>query len=378
MKKWMCLLLSLLMLSQAAIVFAEGTAEPAETEAPAPAVTRAPVDLSARRQIMMPGTVTAGRTVTVLAPFGGMLEEVLVKKGDFVSAQDLLFSLTTTKVYAPADGVVRSLSAQVGDDATFLQERYGALLYLEPTATFLIKTDTKNAYSADANQIIHVGETVYIGSRNTADRVGMGRVITVSGSSYTVEVTGGNLTLGENVVIYRDAAFSMESKIGTGKTELNTPVSISSTGVIFALHVTQGQEVKRGDLLLETVTGQTVYNPYPTNKILSGYAAVVATVDVNLGATVTQNQVMATLYPIDGFEVSVPVLESDLSEITVGDNVRVELANFFDEEPFEGKVTKISGLSSTDGDEPEYTVTVAFTARGIVRPGMNVNVYFNE
>lgn len=335
-------------------------------------------DLPVRRALMLPGNVVAGRTVTVQAPFGGQLEDFTVRAGDIVPPDAVLFEVATTKVYAPTGGTVGSLGAQVGDEAAYLQERYSAILYIEPRSQYVIKTDTKEAYSEDDNMLIRIGEKVYLGSRNSSSRVGEGIITAVDGSDFTVEVTSGNLSMDDNVAIYRSHDFKSRTKIGAGKTEKNPSVPITAEGSIYKLYVKQGDTVRRGDLLCEMVSGTTSYNPLPTNQVVAGYAAVVASVDVAQGATVTQHQVLATLYPVQDFQVAAPVLETDLPSLAVGDPVRVELLSAFDAAPVPGTIAAISGLSDEAAEEPEYTVYVSFEASDLVRPGMSVNVYINE
>lgn len=331
-----------------------------------------------KRMFILSGTVVAGETITVLAPFGGIVSDFSLRKGDFVNAEDTLFTITTTKVYAPCDGIIGSVRAQVGDETSFVQDQYGALLYIEPLNRFLIKTDTKYAFNADDNKLIHVGETVYIGSRSSSERTGIGFITSVDDNGYTVEVTEGNLILGDSISVFRSRDFSNESKIGSGTTILNPNVPITSEGSIFRLYATQGREVARGDLLLETVNGSIAYNPFPTNRVLAGRKAIVASVDINAGSNVSKNQLMATLYPMDKFQISVNILESDLKDIEKGDSVRIELSNFFDQESMTGVISSISGLGATESGETEYTVYIDFAAGDFIRLGMAVNVYFNE
>lgn len=331
-----------------------------------------------RRMMMIPGHVVAGKTSTVLAPFGGRAHDFTVKKGDFVQSGDTLFTLETTKVYAPCDGIVGSVRAQVGDDASYLQNRYNALMFIEPTSQFVIHTDTKEAYAVDENLLVQTGEPVYIGSRNSSERMGEGFVTSVDGKKFTVEITSGNLIMEDNVAIYRSADFDNKTKIGAGKTTKNASVPITADGIVFKLYVEQGTAVRRGDLLMEVVGGSTVYNAYPTNHILADYDAIVASVDITPGANVAQNQVMATLYPVSGFQISANVLEADLQNVEIGQPARIEMAGLFDQRSLTGTIASISGLSSADAEDPEYTIYIDFTPTAIIRPGMNANVYINE
>ncbi len=331
-----------------------------------------------RRTLMLPGSVVAGETIVATAPFGGTVDEVLTKIGDFVSAGQSLVSLGTTKIYAPCDGTVRGLRARVGDDAAFIQGRYTALMYLEPISRLMITTDTKYAYIADENYMIHVGEQVYVGSRTNNSRVGIGFVTAVDGNNYTVEVTEGNLIVGDGVSIYRSANFLPETKLGSGDTTRIADVSITSEGWVFKINVAEGDTVKRGDVLMETVGGTTAYNPLPTNRVIAERTSIVATVDVTVGASVNKGQTLATIYPLQELQVAVEVAEADLTNVKVGDKTRIELASFYDETSMEGTVVSISGLSTPENEEPQYTVTIDFEATTIIREGMSVNVYFNE
>lgn len=330
-----------------------------------------------RRMMTLTGSVVAGETKAALAPFGGLVQDVSLKPGDIVSPGDTLFTIETTKVYAPCDGTVGSVRAMVGDESKIVQGRYGALLYIEPSSRFVLDTDTKLAYNENDNKMVHVGETVYIGSRTSNDRVGKGFVTSVEGETYSVEVTEGNLILDEGVSIYRQSDFAASSRIGSGTTAASKNVAITAEGSIFRLHVAQGDTVKRGDVLMEMVDGSIGYNPFPTNVVVSDAAAIVASVDVAAGTSVSKSQTMATLYPLDRLEIAVPVTEWDLKNIQVGDTVRVELLGFYGLEPATGTVAAISGLDSGE-TEVAYTARIEFEASDGVRIGMSATIYINN
>ena len=50
------------------------------------------------------GTVVAGVTTDVTAPFGGTVQSVSVREGAYLAVGDVAAVLDTTKVYAPEDG----------------------------------------------------------------------------------------------------------------------------------------------------------------------------------------------------------------------------------------------------------------------------------
>ena len=84
--------------------------------------------------ISFTGQVTAKTTREVYAPIGGMVESVLVQEGERIGPDDVLATLTTTKVYAAEDGTVTGVFGQPGDATETVAERYGAVLYVEETA----------------------------------------------------------------------------------------------------------------------------------------------------------------------------------------------------------------------------------------------------
>lgn len=340
------------------------------------------IDSIAEGQMMIPGTIQAGAGIPVSAPFGGVVGDIDIQKGDYVSGTDILFTIETNKVYAPCDGMVGTAGLAIGDDAAFVQERYGALLTITPENYLIIKTDTKNAYKPspedDKNQLLHIGEAVYIGSKVSGERMGTGVIIAVDDTDYTVEVTSGNLLLDESVAIYRDANFDYATRIGSGKTERNADVFITAEGSIYRCHVNQGDVVKRGDMLLEMVEG-SVQDEFPSNGVVAGQDAIIASIDVQAGASVSTGQCLATLYPLVDFRVVVLAYEQDLAHISLGMPVQIEMASIDGAMPFAGQVVGISGLSSNDdADDPAYAVGIQFKTDQIIRQGMNVNVYFDK
>ena len=336
-----------------------------------------------RRTMLEEGTVVAETSVTVAAPFGGMLLDNTLKVGDMVQAGKALHEIDTTKVYAACDGIVGGVRAQPGDDAAAVQARYTALLYIEPASRLTISTSTRNAYDAAENDLIHVGETVYLRSTANRSREGVGFVTLVDGSNYTVEVTSGELELGETANIFREADFVSTSKIGSGKTARMADVAVTAdAGVVYRVHVTQGTAVRRGDLLLEMVTGALAPTDIPSGIVAAPAPAIVATLDASAGSTVSQHQLLSTLYLLEDLQVKVQVSESDLGELVVGDAVKLEFDGLGEQANVVGTVASISGLSSApsedDADEITYAVYIDFAAHPLVRQGMTVKAIFNE
>jgi len=338
-----------------------------------------------KRSMMLDGTVEPGNTVAVMAPFGGVLLDTSISAGDIVRTGDVIHTIKTAKVYAPCDGTVGAVGLRAGDDVVKAQERYSALMYIEPSSPFVISTTTAKALGGPENDIIHVGETVYLRSTETFKRTGVGFITLVDGKSYSVEVTDGNLILDEYVNIYRSAEYKRATCIGSGTTKRNANVAITAAdGAVYRVHVEQGDTVKRGDLLLELVTGTISIQEIPENEIKATVNGVVASVDVTAGETVTKNQLLSTLYPFDDFQVAVLISEFDLPYVGIGDTVRIELTGVWEYSSLRGTVADVSGLNTAkatnDADDTAaaYTVYIDFPRNDDIRQGMNVHVFFNE
>ncbi|MCL1795482.1 MAG: HlyD family efflux transporter periplasmic adaptor subunit [Clostridia bacterium] len=328
--------------------------------------------------LTLTGRVVAGETALVTAPYGGRVAPFGIREGDIIAADEPLFVLEPTEVYAPCEGVVVGIRPEVGDDAAFLQERYGALMYLEPANPFLIHTTTRNAYNASENLNIRIGEMVYIESRVYYNKSGVGYVTAVDGENYTVEVIGGNLVLHDDVAIYREPDFVNHSKIGNGKIDRNTAVPITAGGSVLSIKVAEGDRVRRGDVLMEMVEGTLSGNLRGNKEINSGVDGIVATIEVKPGARVEQRQVMATVYPTRGLQVAAEVHELDIGGIHAGDGVRVDFPGIKPTEPFMGRIESIGALSTSESGDAQYLVYVSFDTDERVRMGMSATIFVNQ
>ena len=201
------------------------------------------------------GTVEAGVTVPVYAPIGGTVDTVSVEQGMRVSAGENLFSYRTEKTYASEDGTVAGVFAKAGDDAEKVTEKYGADLYIEGTTIYSVSASISKAYNAAETTIVHTGETVYLVCRTDAKRFGTGVITAVDGSNYTVLVTEGNFIVGDSVTLFRDSAYTEKLRIGRGNIARVNPTAVTGTGAVVSVAVKDGDTVKRGDLLMETLSG---------------------------------------------------------------------------------------------------------------------------
>lgn len=335
-------------------------------------------------ETMFSGEVTAGQTQVIVAPYGGTVHSVAVRAGDSVEIGDAIASISTTKVYAMTEGTISGVFASEGDAAADIKERYGALCYIEPINRYTLSASTEKAYNSSENRYIHIGETVFLSCTKDGTHQGRGVITAIDKEDedkYTVEVTGGEFYMGETVAIYRDAAYTNESRIGRGTVERTPPVAVNAEGSVLRLHVKAGDSVERGELLLETVSGTLDGLYAPETKVVSDIKGVIASVDADNGASVEKGAKIATIYPEDAMQVSMVISESDLMDVHVGDTASIEFNWDADgERRFDGVVSSISYVNEkkqegSTGNAAEYMVYVDFTPDETVRLGMTVVVY---
>ena len=346
------------------------------------------------------GTVVSSESVSVTAPFGGLISSFDLKQGDQITEGDVIAKVETTKVYAPASGTVTGVFGQAGDTVSDVVSRVGAVLYIEPVSKFSITADIQKAYNNSDNKYVNIGETVYIRSySDDYDNEAVGTITAVSGTTYTVETTQGELLMEETVSIYRDADYTSSSRIGRGTVSRTSEVAVgnsstssstsgsssgtstsgsstssTSTQSILYMHVKDGDTVERGQLLYETVVGP-LDGLYATgNEIISDVSGIVASVSVSAGNSISKGDTLITVYPRDKMQVEIEIDEYDLADIREGDQLALEF-NYTDasDSTCIGTVAGISHVSSsTDTSDVVYKAYVDFTADENVRLGMTV------
>lgn len=336
--------------------------------------------------ITFDGKVSSSGTVEVYAPIGGTVASVEVVAGDAVEPDTVLAVMKTNKVYASEDGVVTGVMGQPGDNAETVSSRYGAVLYIEGNVRYTLSASTSYAYKSTEAQYVRVGEKVYVKSRTTSSRTGSGAITAVSGTNFTVELDNGIFLLDESCEVFRESDHSAESRIGRGNIARKDPLPVTTTGSIVSIAVKDGDEVHRGDLLLETLDGTFDGLYMSGTELYAGVQGVISKLGVEQGGTIQKNAVTAVIYPRDRMYIEGTIQEADLGLISVGMPVSIELTwNQDNEVTYQGTITGISALadakstSSTNSTDSQsssqsgpvtYTVYVSFTPDEHTRYGM--------
>lgn len=317
------------------------------------------------------GTVIPAKEIQVYAPIGGTVGEVNAEAGAAVQADDILYAMKTTKVYAENDGTVTGVFGQAGDSADTVSSRYGAVMYLEEQSVFTVSASVEKAYNSSDAHYVRVGETVWLVCRTNGDRNGWGVVTSVSGASYTVEVKEGNFIQDDSVNVYRDEKHTYSQSLGRGTVSRTAPTAVSATGAIVRIAVENGQAVKKGDLLIETLEGTFDGYYMSGTEIAAGQDGILGSLSVNRNENIQKDAVAAVIYPTDVMRAEGYVPEDYRSRIKEGDTVSIELETD-ESKVYEGRVILVSSIASENTEEVQYRVVAEFTPDEAVRFGMSV------
>ncbi|MDO4483119.1 MAG: HlyD family efflux transporter periplasmic adaptor subunit [Clostridia bacterium] len=318
------------------------------------------------------GTIRATEYVDITAPAAGTLLPFDVEAGDAVAEGDVLFTLMTTDVLAPEDGKITAMFAAAGEDAAAVTATYGMTASMEPARLMRVNCSIQGAFNEEDNKYLHVGETLYFESTKSGKEKGTGRVISVKGDNYVVEILEGEFEKGEQLTMYRSVNKGNSTNVGKGTVVRREPVAIQGTGLVTECFVRPGQQVKAGEKLFSVLPGCSDLSVKP--EITAPEAAVVANVAAAAGQPVGKGQLLCRLYLTDELELVADVDEMDLKKLEVGSTVSFTL-DTDSSTVLSGQVTEISSLGIQKQNAAYYTVHVRlYNAQGI-RLGQSASLY---
>ena len=321
--------------------------------------------------VSVEGVITFENTVSVKVSFGGTVTEVFAEPGDRVEAGQAVAELAPVRVYAPADGTAHVFAA-VGDRSELAAARWGAAVLIE-TNNLYVAANGQNAYDSAENRRVHPGEKVYLRGVTNQTHTGAGTVGAAAGGAFTVVAEEGGIEIGESVNIYRTPGFENTARIGRGTLAAADPVAVGGNGVIVRMAVKEGDSVRAGDLLFETMQGSAAAELENAAIAAAPCAGILYSVKAT-GSILAQEDVCAELIPDGALRVKAPVPESDLESMQPGVPVQIEFLYREEAEARQGTVEKVSMLPDGEKDgEALYAVTIAFEGED-VRPGMHVLV----
>lgn len=332
-----------------------------------------PVFAAAEETLRLDGTIEAVKVRTILAPYSGRVGDYDLRVGDELAAGDTLFEIAAEPVYAEFDGTVTGVFAKPGDSMAYVQERYGAALYMERDILYRASCTGKGAASENEYKIVHAGEKVYIQSDSNNARTGEAIVTSVEGSSFTIEVISyDDLRVNEDVEVYRDDRYQGSSKIGEGRVKRIDPIAVGAEGYVRSIYVEDGQEVARGDLLFEVVPDRIDGLTGSDGRVVMPDSGVVLSIAAESGAQIAKDAPMATYCAKQDMQLVCDVDEGDLSNVAVGMEAAITL-DAYDDRPIKGTVVSVSAAGSGQGG---FEMIIALEDTALVRVGMNATAEF--
>lgn len=309
----------------------------------------------------------------ITAPYSGVIMPFDWEVGDAVKAGETLFRMDTTKVYAPADGKIVELFAKEGDSCEDVMSQYGMIACLERTYSQRAACSTSDAYDDEENRTIHTGEKVYFKQSSDKDNQGEGRVISVNGDEYVVELTAGKFDNKDEIKIYRDEKLGTKTCIGTGKINREADMEISGAGRVVRCLVSKDQHVKKGQLIFE-LAGQDAEADRAIAEINSPVSGAIEITTAAGGQQVYKGQVLAKVYDLNEMQIVAEVDEMDLDRISIGETVSLELDRYPGKR-INATVAEIAKIGVAKQNATYYNVTLSVSTNMELLPGMNATVF---
>ncbi len=316
------------------------------------------------------GVVKAVQTHHITAPFSSTLLPFDWSPGDAVQAGDILFELDTQKVYAPEEGTF-SLFAREGELAEDVIRQYGGLGSIQKSQPFVINCTTRGAYQEVDTKFVSVGETLYFRLTQDNKVEGQGRVIAVTPSGYTLQITQDEFEMGKRVKLYRQEKKTSRSCVGEGNISRALEQPVLGAGRVLRCPVQDGQRVSKGDLLFETVAADAA--PGAATVIAVPLSGVLDAPKVAVGQQVYKGQALISLQDASALKVVAQVDEVDLPRLRVGSGVTIVFDSYPDQR-VPGTVAAISSLGEVRQNATYYDVDISFATGLDIRLLMNATV----
>ena len=330
--------------------------------------TRAAAETDLTQYAIANGVVRASAFDDITAPCSGTLLTFDWEAGDTVDAGTAMFEMMTTNICAPEDGTVRYIFAEQGDSADSAMATYGAVLALEPSARQRMHCTYEDAADYEENKHLHIGDVLYFKS---SSEKGSGVVIAAAGDNYEVEILTGSFDADKKMDLYKDSGYRSHDKVGKGKVYLRDDVTVAAAGRVAEILVAQGDEVKKGDVLLRVMAQDA--DAGVQAAVSAPADGVVGMVAVSPGQQVWKGQLLCRVWRSGTTEVVAEVDEMDLGNLSVGDQIPVTM-DTDESRVLTGTVTEISALGNTKQNAAYYNVHLSVNDTGLML-GQSASVY---
>lgn len=390
--KWIILLVAVIAVAAAGrFLLTRRSADTEEkTQAETETVSRGTISKTAEGS----GSVEAASTKAIALEYDGKIDEIFVETGDQVKTGDVLAKYDTdaldtvidqkeseidavnekiastddsgsTTITAPVSGRVKRIYAAEGDVAANVVSVYGGVAEIAADNKLKVEFESSSANLSEGDKV-----TVEVDSDSVT-----GTVVKAEDGNYCVTIEDQeDYDLGDTAEI-RDRS---GKQIGSGSIESNHPYLVDAAyGTIDEVRVSKNDYVSAGDTLFtrEDVKYNKTYldllsdreeliqdlmdlKEYQKNPVVTsendGY---LVSIDVIEGMTYEKDQQFGTVADEETLQLKVEIDELDIDGVEIGQSAEV-VFDAFEEETYEGTVTKISGVGNNSGGVTTYTVTI--------------------
>ncbi len=350
------------------------------------------------------GNLASAETLSITADGQLVIDRMLVKEGDTISADQPIATLdteemqknaadleaqimaqqvsidttnntsTSLSIKSPADGWIKNVVLDADDEIQTAMDEYGYVA--------LVATQQREIISA-ADSTLAEGDAVKV---KCESRTYDGVVTNENGALY-VSIDTVSRSVGADAVVYDTSG----NELFTGKIELAAYVPVTSSyGIIDDVNFSENDEIEAGETIYrasqysldvkemyETLADlqaqyKTMTAHIEAGQIVSPSAGVVSAVSAQDGATCEEGAALISIQSTDSWLAAVSVDELDIGSIAVGQNVDVSLDSL-PNEVFEGTVAGISDMGTASGGITTYNVDVSVTDDDRFKINMTLN-----
>lgn len=157
-----------------------------------------------------------------------------------------------------------------------------------------------------------------------------------------------------------EKTLTASSEVATSSTE---NLTLSTSKYFKTMCVEENDEVKTGENILEYTDG---------TYLTATYDCLVSTYSVPATGSICTSSNYVTVENLDTLQLSLSVDESEISNISKGQEVQITISAL-DDKKYTGTITKVNELGTYSSSGSTFTATVQFTNDGNVKLGMSAS-----
>lgn len=302
-----------------------------------------------------------------------------------LEAVESRLSLTDKKgsstITAPANGRIKAIYGEAGQEVASVMQRYGALMLLSGDERLQVTVETEEQETV---RKLAIGDSASIRMNGT---VVEGKVDSIQGR--TVVVTFADKSDYE-IDIQAEVSVK-DTMIGTGTVTCHLPVTVAgTTGTIRSVSTEKGKQVSSGNTLfrLENVDYSDDYMALVNQReelvaqitkakqYMSGYTllaekdGIISEMTVSEGDSIPAGTRFCSIMGNDQYQVRVEIDELDISRIQVGQEAVVTF-DAVENEEYSGQVSGVSLAGDNQGGVATYTITILLDETEGILPGLS-------